>query len=261
MIVILTQSTYRNRSSRTSMVEKSSNYRICTRSVMDTSDPTITFDENGVSNYWWDCKTRLANEVITGTSGLAKTYQITDQIKQENKTKQYDCLIGMSGGVDSSFVAYWVKKLGLRPLAVHMDNGWNSETAVSNIENIVRELNIDLHTHVLDWPEFRDLQRSFFLSSVPNCEIPTDHAIVATLFRLANKLKIRHIISGSNVVTEGIAQQNAGHDNKDWYHIADIQKRFGKCKLRSYPRLSIYNFTKSILIDRVRLSIPYFFGR
>ena len=99
--------------------------------------------------------------------------------------------VGVSGGIDSSYVAYWTRKLGLRALAIHMDNGWDSELAVANIETLLKSLDIDLHTEVLDWPEFRDLQRSFFFASVPNCEIPTDHAIVATLFRLASKLKIR----------------------------------------------------------------------
>ena len=131
---------------------------------MDTSDTNITFDENGVSNHWWNCKERLRKEVVTGEIGLAKAREIADQIKKENKDNQYDCLIGVSGGIDSSYVAYWTRKLGLRTLAVHVDNGWNSELAVANIETLLTKLAIDLHTEVLDWPVFRDLQRSFFFS-------------------------------------------------------------------------------------------------
>jgi hypothetical protein len=156
---------------------------------MDTSDTDITFDENGVSNHWCSCKERLQTEVVTGEAGLAKATEIAERIKEENRDRPYDCLIGVSGGVDSSTVAYWTRQLGLRA-----------------IETLLKTLDIDLHTEVLDWPEFRDLQRSFFFASVPNCEIPTDHAIVSTLFRLAHKLKIRHIISGSNVISEGVDQ-------------------------------------------------------
>lgn len=226
--------------------------QLCALSVMDATDPHIMFDVNGVSNYWLDNKRRLTAEVLSGEQGIAKVQEIVASIKHEARNNEYDCVIGLSGGVDSSYIALWTRKLGLRPLAIHMDNGWNSELAVSNIEKIVRTLDIDLHTEVLDWPEFRDLQRSFFFASVPNCEMPTDHAINATLFRLANKFGIRHIISGSNVVTEGILQKGAGHDNKDWTHIADLQKRFGSRKLKTYPRLSPFNFAKSILLDRLQ---------
>lgn len=219
---------------------------------MDTTDPAIRFDENGISNYWWQGLARLESEVIRGEAGLERARSIADAIKKENAGKPYDCLIGVSGGVDSSYVAYWTKKLGLRPLAVHVDNGWNSELAVRNIELLIKGLDIDLHTEVLDWPEFRDLQRSFFLASVPNCEIPTDHSITATLFRLARKHRIRHIISGGNAVTEGIYQSNAGHDNKDWTHIADIHRRFGRVPLRTFPRLSAIDFARAIFVDKIR---------
>lgn len=229
-----------------------SRYRICAKTVMDTSDPYIEFDEDGVSNYWRSGIARLEAEIIRGEAGLAHARRIAESIRAESKTKRYDCLIGVSGGVDSSYVAYWTRKLGLRPLAVHLDNGWNSELAVSNIEALVTKLDIDLHTVVLDWEEFRDIQRSFFLASVPNCEMPTDHAITATLFSLARKHGIRHIISGANVVTEGIYQANIGHDNKDWSHIADLHRRFGQRKVSTFPHLSVLDFARSIVVDRIR---------
>lgn len=231
---------------------KTSPYRICSKTVMDTSDDTIFFDENGVSNHWWEYKVREKNELISGQAGIEYAQTVANEIKRENRNKPYDCIIGLSGGVDSSYVAYWVKKLGLNPLAIHMDNGWNAELAVSNIESIVKKLDIDLHTEVLDWPEFRDLQRSFFLSSVPNCEVPTDHAIVSTLFRLSEKFGVRHIISGSNLATEGVSYKNAGHDNKDFANIKDIHRRYGQVKLRTYPHLTPLRFAKSIVVNRVR---------
>jgi len=239
---------------QTPLIDKTNRERVqvCTHSVMDSSDPDILFDADGVSNYWRENKEKLETEVVAGKRGFVIAKGIAKKIKSEARDNEYDCMIGLSGGVDSSFTAYWVRKLGLNPIAIHMDNGWDSELAVSNIEKIVRTLDIDLHTEVLDWPEFRDLQRSFFFASVPNCEMPTDHAIVATLFRLAQKFGVRHIISGSNVVTEGIVQKSAGHDNKDWSHILDIHHRFGTVKLRNYPRLSFVNFAKAILINRLQ---------
>lgn len=239
-------------SSRSSTKE-AKEVQVCARSVMDASDPWISFDADGVSNYWHECTAKLEREVISGPAGIQHAEQLASTIKAESRGSEYDCLIGLSGGVDSSLIAYWTRQLGLNPLAIHMDNGWNTELAVSNIEKIVTKLDIDLHTEVLDWPTFRDLQRSFFLASVPNCEIPTDHAIVATLFRLARKFGIRYIISGSNVATEGIISKNAGHDNKDWAHISAIHSRFGQGgKLRNYPHLSVANFARTILVDRVK---------
>ena len=227
-------------------------YQICIKTVMDTSDDEITFDENGISNHWWEYQKRAESELIQGEKGIKFAESLAKKISKENKTKDYDCLIGISGGVDSSYTAYWVKRLGLRPLAVHMDNGWNSELAVANIENLIKKLKIDLYTEVLNWPEFRDIQRCFFLASVPNCEMPTDHAIVATLFRLASKLKIKYIISGSNLATEGVIQNNIGHDNKDFVHIKDLHRRFGTIPIRTFPSLSPARFAKSILLDRVK---------
>ncbi len=234
-------------------ISKTDSYQICSKSVMDSSDTRISFDADGVSDSWHEGKLKFEREVISGEKGLAKAEALSEQIKSESsKDSDYDCLIGLSGGIDSSYIALWMKRLGLRPLAVHMDNGWDSELSVANIESIVRKLDIDLHTEVLDWPEFRDLQRSFFFASVPNCEIPTDHAIVSTLFRLARKFNIRYIISGSNVVTEGIYQKNAGYDCKDFAHINAIHKQFGTRRLRSYPKLSLIDFASTIFLHKVR---------
>lgn len=234
--------------------DKSRQYQICTKTVMDTSDPDIRFDENGVCHHYHEFFRRLTKEVYNGEEGKRKALDIAAGIKQETKDKEYDCLIGLSGGVDSSYVAHIVVRvLGLRPLAIHMDNGWNSELAVANIENIVKKLKIDLHTEVLDWEEFRELQKSFLRASVGNVEMTTDHAINATLFRLTKKFGIRHIISGSNLNSEGILQTGGwAHDNKDWVNIRDINRRFGTCALKTYPRLTPLSFATSIFVHKVR---------
>ena len=229
-------------------------YQICTKTVMDTSDPDIAFDKNGICHHYHEFYRRQQMEILDGDVGRKKLEEIGESIKNETRGKDYDCIIGLSGGVDSSYVAHLVvNKLGLRPLAIHMDNGWNSELAVANIENIVKRLKIDLHTEVLDWEEYRELQKAFFKSSVGNVEMITDHAINATLFRLTKKFGTRHIISGSNLNSEGIIQVGGwAHDNKDWVNIRDINRHFGTRSLRSYPRLSPIEFLSAVFIRKVR---------
>src|SRR6185312_1243950 len=166
---------------------KQRKYEICTRCIMDTSDPDITFDENGVCNHCRRYDMELPKRVFRGNEAKAKLDALLKRIKEKGRNKEYDCLIGVSGGVDSTYVAYLCKKLGLRPLAVHFDNGWNSELSVSNIEKTLDKLGIDLYTYVIDWEEFRGLQLSFLKASTPDGEIPTDHAINALLFKQASK--------------------------------------------------------------------------
>lgn len=176
-----------------------------------------------------------------------------DQIKKRRRKNGYDCLIGLSGGVDSSYVAYLaVKVYGLRPLAIHLDNGWNSELAVSNIEHLVRHLDIDLVTQVLDWDEFRDIQRSFIISGISNIEIPTDHAIWATLIRAAKRYKIPCILAGNNVVTESIMPESWLYGSKDFTLIRSIHRRFGNSKLKSYPHLTPLDYVSFLLLRRIK---------
>lgn len=228
-------------------------YQICTRCIMDTSDPLITFDEKGVCNH---CKTfdvRYEKEVLKGAVREQKLKEVVDKIKAAGVRKDYDCIIGVSGGVDSTMVAYHIKKLGLRPLAVHFDNGWNSELAVDNIKNTLDRLHIDLHTHVVDWEEFRDLQISFLKASVANCEIPTDHAITALLFKMADKVGIKYIIGGGNVVTEGILPFAWGYYSQDLRQIKGIHKIFGQKKLKTFPSLGLFKFIYYVLVKKIRL--------
>jgi N-acetyl sugar amidotransferase len=210
-------------------------YRICSRCVMDTSDPEIEFDDLGVCNHCHAYDKAVLELVYKGEHGRNKLAAAVAQIKEEGKRKRYDCIVGLSGGVDSSYVAYLVKQLGLRPLAVHLDNGWNSEVAVRNIESIVKLLGLDLYTEVLDWEEFRRLQLAFLRASTPDSEIPTDHAIVATLYRLAMQYGVRWLIEGSNVVTESMVPPTWSHGHSDWRYIKHLNDTFGGTSLASYP--------------------------
>lgn len=211
-------------------------YRQCEMTVMDNiADPDISFDESGISNYYYDFKKAEKSLVFTGEEGQRKLEVLINTIKDSGKGKQYDCIMGISGGVDSTYVAYLAKQYGLKPLAVHFDNGWNSELAVKNIENIVTKLDIDLHTLVVDWEEFKDLQLSYLKASVVDIEVVTDHAITATLFRLAKEHGIKYILSGSNVSTEYLMPRSWIFNKSDHINLLNIHKQFGKVKLKSYP--------------------------
>lgn len=211
-------------------------YRQCSISVMDNiSDPDIVFDENGICNYYYEFKKEYSNNVYTGIDGVDKFVEIINKIKEEGKNKPYDCIMGLSGGVDSTYVAYLAKQHGLRPLAVHFDNGWNSELAVKNIENIVQKLGIDLHTFVINWEEFKDLQLAYLKASVIDIEAITDHAIFATLYRLAGEKGITYILSGTNVQTENTLPKSWIHPKTDHINIKAIHKLYGKIPLKTFP--------------------------
>lgn len=219
------------------------NYRICRRCIMDTTDSEIQFDEQGYCNY---CRSYIKMaEDMRQTQAIreAELQQLVAAMKSRGRNNEYDCLVGVSGGVDSTYVAYYlVHKLGLRPLAVHLDNGWDSELAVSNIEKTLINLNIPLYTKVLDWEGFRDLQVAFLKASVANAEIPTDHAIIAALFQIAVEKKIPYIIRGSNFVTEWILPKSWGYSSDDWYHIKALHRRFGTKKLKDFPHYSSFSY-------------------
>lgn len=228
-------------------------YRICPRCIMDTTDPGIQFDEKGICNHCKHYYVRVANEIYSGEEGKHRLDEIAAKIKAHGHGKRYDCIIGVSGGVDSTMVAYTVKKLGLRPLAVHFDNAWNSELANENVKRMLDILNIDLQTTVVDWEEFKDLQLAFLKSSVPNAEIPTDHAINALLFNTAAKYKIKYIISGGNVATEGILPRSWGYYYQDLRHLQAIHKHFGKVPQKTLPKLSLTRFLYYVLILKIRI--------
>jgi N-acetyl sugar amidotransferase len=202
---------------------------------MDTSDPDIEFDEDGICKHCRAYDKMVKNRVFTGAEGKRKLDEIVVKIKKEGVGKQYDCVIGVSGGVDSTFVAYKVKQLGLRPLAVHLDNGWDSELAVNNIHKTLKTLGIDLHTHVIDWEEFKDLQLAFLKASTPDSEIPSDHAIVSLLYQMAEKIGVKYIIIGRNVRTETHVAPAWSMGHFDWKYIENVDKQFGHVPLKTFP--------------------------
>jgi N-acetyl sugar amidotransferase len=217
-------------------------YQICTRCVMDTTDPDIQFDANGMCNHCHTYDMMIKKYVLTGDVGRHRVQEIVNQIKKDGAGKQYDCVIGVSGGVDSTFTAYKVKQLGLRPLAVHLDNGWDSELAVKNIENICRKLGIDLDTIVLDWEEFRDLQLAFLKASTPDSEIPSDHAIVAAMSHKAKAIGVKYVVAGYNVRTETHLPSAWSQGHYDWRYISSIHKQFGSIQLKTFVHLDAMYF-------------------
>jgi N-acetyl sugar amidotransferase len=211
-------------------------YRQCSISVMDTDDdPSIQFDAEGRSNYYHEYLRAEQAQVKHGAEGERLLDDLVRLLKAEGRNKAYDCIIGVSGGVDSTYLAYVAKQRGLRPLAVHFDNGWNSELAVKNVESLVQTLEIDLHTLVVDWNEFRDLQLAYLKASVVDIEVPTDHAIYGTLFRLAGQFGVRHLLSGGNVATEETLPRHWIHNKTDHVNLLAIHSRFGAVPLRTYP--------------------------
>ncbi len=223
---------------------------VCTRCVMDTSDPEISFDEHGVCNHCRRYVELAAGELRREPSELDG---LVREIKQAGATREYDCVIGISGGVDSTYVAYEVKRLGLRPLAVHLDNGWDSELAINNIEQALGTLGIDLVTRVLEWDEFRQLQIAFLKASVPDGEIPTDHAILATLYEEASRRGIRYVLSGDNFATEAILPRRWTYGVHDWRYIEQIHRRFAGSPLSSFPHVSRLRLDFFSRVRRIRV--------
>jgi N-acetyl sugar amidotransferase len=213
----------------------------CTKCILDLKDdPAISFDEHGICNYcnYYESRSK-SSWVKKDRAGEFKSL-ITD-IKNAGLNKHYDCIIGVSGGVDSTYVAYLVKQQGLKPLAVHLDYGWNSELAVANITNTLNKLGIDLYTHVIDWEEIKDLQLSFLKASVVDIELINDFAIYAILHNLAKKKGIKYVLHGMNIETEGeVLPKGWAHEKFDQMNILSIHKKFGSKKLKTYPRLSFF---------------------
>ena len=218
------------------------NIKRCTNCVMDTTDSKIIFDENGVcdhcNTFYKDIKPYWNPE---SEESKRKLEQIVETIKKEGEDRDFDCIIGMSGGIDSSYLVYLAKeKLGLRPLVFHVDAGWNSDTAVHNIEKIVDKLGLDLYTEVIDWEEMKDLQRSFFKSGVSHIDTPQDHAFFATMYKFASQHKVKYILTGGNYSTECIRNPLEWmYYQSDSTQIKDIHSKFGKKPLKNFPLTNI----------------------
>ncbi|HKC64032.1 MAG TPA: N-acetyl sugar amidotransferase [Pyrinomonadaceae bacterium] len=223
---------------------------ICTRCVMDTTDPDIQFDEQGVCNHCHNYDRVIKEAVFTGEDGARRLEAIVEQIRRDGANKKYDCVIGVSGGVDSTYVAYQVKEFGLRPLAVHLDNGWDSELAVKNIENTLTKLDIELYTYVIDWVEFKDIQLSFLKASTPDSEIPSDHAIFALVYQTARRMGINYTIWGDNHRTETHLPKAWSQGHRDWGYIKSVHKQFGSVPIKTFPHFNLRNYLRGYVGTR-----------
>lgn len=243
----------------------SRNFQQCINCVMDTTDKEISFDEKGVCDH---CNTYYIKTMPfwnTGEKGLQELQRIVNKIKDEGKGKDFDCIIGMSGGIDSSYLVYVAKeKLGLRPLVFHVDAGWNSQIAVNNIERIVDNLGLDLYTEVIDWEEMKDLQLSYFKAGVPHIDTPQDHAFFATMYNFASEYKVKYILTGANYSTECVRNPIEWmYYQSDVIQLKDIQKKFGTKELKKYPLTSIFwhklylPYVKGIKVIKPLNYIPY----
>ena len=233
--------------------------KVCSRCVMDDSVKGISFDEKGECSF---CKIHDNLDVTFPINNVTpqQLNQLVEKIKNDGKGKQYDCIIGVSGGRDSTYTLYNAVKLGLRPLAVHFDNGWNSEIAVQNIKNATKILGVDLHTHVADWEEFKDLQKAFLKAGVSDGEVPTDWVITSVLYQSAAKEKVKYFIEGHSFRTEGTTPLTWTY--QDGKYVKSVFKKFGSGKHNSFPIMNLsqylyYTFVKGIRNIRLLYYIPY----
>ena len=229
----------------------------CTRCVMDTSDPAITFDARGVCNHCIEFDSVTRRHWHTGAEGEHRLAQLVDALRAEGRGRDYDCIVGLSGGVDSSYLALKCRDWGLRALAVHVDAGWNSELAVANIEAVLDATGFDLHTHVVDWEEMRDLQLAFLRSGIPNQDVPQDHAFFANLYRFASRHRIRGVLSGGNLATEAVFPTAWHGPAMDAINLRAIHQRHGERPLVRYRTISFTDvYIRYPFVERLRVSRP-----
>lgn len=220
-------------------------YQICTRCIMDTSDPNIVFNEQGFCDYCVNFDNVIAPQWNGDKANSDKLLSMADDIRAAGKGKDFDCIIGLSGGLDSSYVAHIVKEvMGLRPLLLHVDAGWNTDQAVGNIEKIVDGLGLDLYTEVIDWTEMKDLQLAFFKSQIPDQDLPQDAAFFSGLYKFARKYGVKHIITGSNYQTECCREPEewGGYPGIDASLFKDIVAKHGRKRLERFPLVDILTY-------------------
>lgn len=225
-------------------MERNRDYQICANCIMDTTDPNITFEERGWCNYCNNFHSNILPSWHPNEKGMNILQPLLNKIKREGKGKPHDCLIGLSGGVDSSYVAYIAKeKFGLRPMLFHVDAGWNSQEAVNNIEKLVDGLGLDLYTEVINWEEMKDLQLAFFKAQVPHIDTPQDHAFFAGLYNYAAKNRHKYILTGANYSTECVREPLEWHYHaSDLRQLRDIHKKFGSRPLETFPLADIFTY-------------------
>lgn len=235
------------------------NFQICTRCVMDTTDSKIVFDENGVCDHCNDFEQNVKPNWFTDERGDIELKKTISKIKEDGKNRDFDCIIGMSGGADSSYLLHVaVKEYGLRPLVFHVDGGWNSQIAVNNINVMIEKLGLDLYTEVINWEEMKDFQLAYFKAGVSNIDVPQDHAFVATLYNFAAKYKIKYILNGGNISTECVRNPLEWiYYGTDMAQIRDIRKRFGTNPMKTYPFSSVLRHKLYLrYIQRVQVVKP-----
>ena len=216
--------------------------QICKKTVMDTTDSNITFDKDGISDYYHNFTKHILPNWHTDERGYKELMKVSKKIKKEGNGKDFDCIIGLSGGLDSSYVAYIaVEVMGLKPLLYHVDAGWNTDKAVGNIEKIVNGLGLDLYTDVINWEEMKDLQLAFFKSQIPDLDLCQDYAFFSSLYKFAKKHKIKYVITGGNFSTECCREPTewGAFPGIDTMLVKDIYKKFGKKKLKTFPLIDI----------------------
>lgn len=233
-------------------------YRVCVRCVMDTSDPGISFDSIGVCNHCAKFD-RTAPSVWfpDEEDGRRRLTALIDRVRSAGKRKPYDCVLGLSGGLDSSYLALKANEWGLRPLVMHVDAGWNSELAVANIERIVNHVGFHLHTHVVNWEEMRQLQLAYLRAGVPNQDVPQDHIFAASMYRFASKFNVRFLLSGGNFATECVMAESWGGSAMDAENLHSIFSAFGQGKLRDYRTIGFLRYYVWLpLVKRFRTIRP-----
>jgi aminotransferase len=221
---------------------KAPDYRCCIRCVMDTSDPEITFDEDGICSHCIEFESVARRQWFPNEEGESLLARQVELIKLAGSDHEYDCILGLSGGVDSSYLALKASEWGLRPLVVHVDAGWNSELAVANIEAIVQQCKYDLHTHVVDWEEMRDLHLAYLHAGIPNQDVPQDHIFFASLYHFATKNRIRYILSGGNLATEGVFPKSWQGSAMDAINLRAIHRQYGTRPLHNYKTISFFQY-------------------
>jgi N-acetyl sugar amidotransferase len=220
-------------------------YNICTKTIMDTSDPRITFNDKGESDYFINFVNEILPSWNTGELGMKELRLTAEKIKKDGNNRDFDCIIGLSGGLDSSYVAYVAKEvMGLRPLLFHVDAGWNTDKAVGNIEKLVNGLGVELFTEVINWEEMKDLQRAFLKSQIADQDMPQDIAFFSALYKFAVKNKVKYVLTGSNYSTECCREPEewGAYPGIDRMLINDIYSRFGNNKLKTFPIVDIMQY-------------------
>lgn len=209
---------------------------------MDTSDSEIKFDDQGICNHCYEFDTVTSKSWFPNAEGEKKLSDLLKRVREEGKNKKYDCIIGLSGGIDSSYLALKLKKFDLKPLVVHVDGGWNTELASNNISRIVEHCSFDLFTHVVNWKEMRDLQVAYLKSGISNQDVPQDHIFFSILYHYATKNKIKYVISGGNTATEGVFPNSWHGSAMDSINLHAIHKRYGKIKLKHYKTINFFKY-------------------